>query len=126
MITFYEHEIGVPYPWAGYNQATCYDFVAGGMENTTLTLLTNSALHPEELEPLRSSTMLVAHELAHQWFGDYLTCEDWTHLWLNEGFATYYENLYSQHQLGRDEFLYNMLPGCRYLDPSQRSTKGDL
>ena len=107
MMGFFEQETGIPYPWHQYNQAVVWDFVAGGMENTTLTILTHRTLHPEEMEPLESSTGLVAHELAHQWFGDYVTCKDWANLWLNEGFATYYENLYSGHQLGRNQFLYN-------------------
>ena len=107
MMGFFEEEIGVPYPWDQYNQVAAHDFVAGGMENTTLTILTHRTLHPAFMEPLESSTGLVAHELVHQWFGDYVTCKDWANLWLNEGFATYYENLYSGHLLGRDEFLYN-------------------
>ncbi len=107
MVAFFEQEIGVPYPWYQYNQVAVHDFVAGGMENTTLTILTHRTLHPKAMEPLESSTGLVAHELAHQWFGDYVTCKDWANLWLNEGFATYYENLYSGHQFGHDEFLYN-------------------
>ncbi len=107
MMAFFEEDIGIAYPWYQYNQVVGRDFVAGGMENTTLTILTHGTLHPEAMEPLASSTGLVAHELVHQWFGDYVTCKDWANLWLNEGFATYYENLYSGHHLGRNEFLYN-------------------
>ena len=43
---------------------------------------------------------LVAHELAHQWFGDLLTCRDWAHGWLNEGFATYFDELFCEHKRG--------------------------
>jgi aminopeptidase N len=49
--------------------------------------------------------------MAHQWFGDYVTCKDWSHLWLNEGFATYYAHLYEGHKFGRDALLYGL-----YLD----------
>lgn len=108
MMSFFEQEIGVPFPWAKYAQACVHDFVAGGMENTSLTLLTLAALSPPETENLRSSQGLIAHELVHQWFGDLVTCKDWSHLWLNEGFATYYEALFEGHKNGRDELLYNL------------------
>jgi aminopeptidase N len=105
MIAFYEGEIGIPYPWNKYYQVVVKDFVAGGMENTTLTILTDNTLFTDETENIRSSQGLVAHELVHQWFGDYVTCKDWSHLWLNEGFAVYYEKLYDGHRNGRDSML---------------------
>ena len=108
MLGFYEKEIGVPYPWDKYDQAVVSDFVAGGMENTTLTILTEGTLHTDETENIHSSQGLVAHEMVHQWFGDYVTCKDWSHLWLNEGFAVYYEKLYDGHKNGRDAMLYNL------------------
>ncbi len=108
IMAFFEREIGVPYPWARYAQACVHDFVAGGMENTSLTILTMGTLFPPETENVRSSQGLVAHELAHQWFGDLVTCKDWSHLWLNEGFATYYEALFDRHKNGREAFLYNL------------------
>jgi aminopeptidase N len=113
MMAFFEQETGVPYPWARYDQVCVLDFVAGGMENTTLTILTSDTLFTPETENVRSSQGLVAHELAHQWFGDLVTCKDWSQLWLNEGFATYYEHLYDEHKQGHDEFLYRMLLGAR-------------
>ncbi len=108
MMEFFEQEIGVLYPWAQYGQVCVQDFVAGGMENTALTILTDRTLFADELENLRSSQGLVAHELVHQWFGDLVTCKDWSHLWLNEGFATYYENLYDLHKNGRDSFVWQL------------------
>ena len=51
---------------------------------------------------------MIAHELAHQWFGDFVTCKDWSHIWLNEGFATYYDLLYDEHKNGRDSMLYDL------------------
>lgn len=108
MMAFFEEETGTPYPWAKYAQVCVNDFVAGGMENTSLTILTDNTLFPPETENNRSSEGLVSHELAHQWFGDLVTCKDWTHLWLNEGFASYYEALYDGHRHGRDAFLYNL------------------
>jgi aminopeptidase N len=108
MLAFFEQEIGVPYPWAKYGQVCVNDFVAGGMENTSLTILTDRTLFPPETENIRESEGLVSHELAHQWFGDLVTCKDWSHLWLNEGFATYYAALYLGHAEGRDAFRYTM------------------
>ncbi|TWT74561.1 Aminopeptidase N [Posidoniimonas polymericola] len=108
IMEFYQQEIGVPYPWAKYYQVTGRDFIAGGMENTTLTVLTERTIYSDETENLRSSRNLDAHEMAHQWFGDYVTCEDWANLWLNEGFATFYTHLYDAHKLGRDEMLYRL------------------
>ena len=108
IMAFYEDEIGVPYPWDKYDQATIRDFNSGGMENTTITTLYHGTIFSKDTENIRSSRNLDAHELAHQWFGDYVTCEDWSNLWLNEGFATYYTHLYNEHKLGRDELLYGL------------------
>lgn len=108
IMEFLEQEIGVPYPWARYDQAVVDDFSWGGMENTTLTILTDRTLHRDDTENLIESRGLVAHELAHQWFGDLVTCKDWSHLWLNEGFATYYTHLYEGHRLGQDTLIYGL------------------
>jgi aminopeptidase N len=113
MMAFFERETGVAYPWARYDQVVVDDFTWGGMENTAQTTLTSRTLYPDELQGTRSSLGLVAHELAHQWFGNYVTCKDWSHLWLNEGFATYSEALYREYAQGRDEFLWDMLENAR-------------
>jgi aminopeptidase N len=90
---------------------TILDFTAGGMENTSLTTLTHRTIFSPATENIRSTRGLDAHEMAHQWFGDYVTCKDWSHLWLNEGFATFYAHLYEGHKFGRDALLYGL-----YLD----------
>lgn len=108
MLGYFEKEIGVPYPWDKYDQVCVLDFHWGGMENTSVTTLNDRTLHTADTEELQDSQGLVAHELAHQWFGDLLTCKDWGHIWLNEGFATYYEALYDGHKHGRDTLLYRM------------------
>ncbi|MCW5554404.1 MAG: HEAT repeat domain-containing protein [Verrucomicrobiae bacterium] len=113
MLAFFEEEIGVPYPWPKYDQVVVNDFVAGGMENTSATTLTDRTLFTDATENLRSSQGLVAHELAHQWFGDLVTCKDWSSLWLNEGFATYYAHLYDGHKHGRDFLLYGLYSSAR-------------
>ena len=117
MMQFFEEETGVPYPWAKYDQICVNDFVAGGMENTSATTLTDGTLFSAASENIRSSQGLVAHELAHQWFGDLVTCKDWSHLWLNEGFATYYAHLFDGHKNGRDHMLYGLYGDARgFLD----------
>jgi aminopeptidase N len=115
MMEYFEREIGVPYPWARYDQVVVHDFVAGGMENTTQTTLTHHTLFTDAFETIRSSQGLVAHELVHQWFGDLVTCKDWSHLWLNEGFATYYESLYEGHRHGQDALHYELYQRARHL-----------
>ena len=121
MLAFFESEIGVAYPWDKYYQVVVEDFVAGGMENTSLTILNDRTLFTSETENIRSSQGLVAHEMAHQWFGDYVTCKDWSHVWLNEGFATYYTHLYDGHKNGRDSMLYGLYRSARGV-LSDRST----
>ena len=106
MVQFFAEKIGVPYPWAKYSQVAVADFIFGGMENTSATTMTDSLLHDERAHLDYSTDSIVAHELAHQWWGDLLTCRDWSHGWLNEGFATYFDLLFKEHDLGVDEFRY--------------------
>ena len=113
IMAFYEEEIGVPYPWVKYYQVTIGDFMWGGMENTTLTTLHQGAVFSDAVENTRTNRRLDAHELAHQWFGNYVTCKDWSHLWLNEGFATYYTHLYEGSKFGRDALLYGLYADAR-------------
>jgi aminopeptidase N len=109
MMEFFSRFTGQPYPYEKYDQVFVQDFIFGGMENTTATTLTDTALLDRRIILDSNMDSLVAHELAHQWFGDLLTCRDWSHAWLNEGFATYFDALYKEHDLGRDEYLMNVL-----------------
>jgi len=115
MLTFFEKEIGVPYPWAKYSQVCVNDFVEGGMENTSCTTLTDNTLFTDATENIRNSEGLISHEMAHQWFGDFVTCKDWSQIWLNESFATYYETLYNEHKNGRDSMLYELYGRARQI-----------
>jgi aminopeptidase N len=110
MIDFFSNKIGVSYPYEKYAQVAVEDFIFGGMEHTTATTQTNTVLCDEiaAAEIIDSPVSLAAHELAHQWFGDLLTCKDWAHAWLNESFATYFEALYMQHEYGEDMFRWEM------------------
>jgi aminopeptidase N len=108
MLEFFSRRFGVDYPFQRYSQVVVSDFIFGGMENTTATTLYEHVLLDERAALDVSSCDLVAHELGHQWFGDYVTCRDWSHAWLNEGFATYCEHLEREHRLGRDEYDYGV------------------
>ncbi|HZB81029.1 MAG TPA: M1 family metallopeptidase, partial [Nitrososphaera sp.] len=109
IIRFFEEYLGTNYPYDKYSQVTVQDFLYGGMENSSCTTLTLDTLHDEKAHLDFTSDHLVSHELAHQWFGDLVTCSDWQHIWLNEGFATYCEALYWEASRGKDEFQYYMM-----------------
>ncbi len=109
MMQFFSDFTGVEYPYDKYAQ-TVVEIYSGAMEHTTATTHSFSllmdkkaAFDDDRLVPV------VAHELAHQWFGDLVTCRDWSHGWLNEGFATYFENMWNERDLGRDAFKLSML-----------------
>ncbi len=108
MIELFSRLTGVPFPWQRYSQIVVSDFIFGGMENTTATTMYEHVLLDERAALDISSTDLVAHELAHQWFGDFVTCRDWSHAWLNEGFATYLEHIEREDRLGRDEYDFGV------------------
>src|SRR5262245_7926866 len=113
MVRVFSQKLGVPYPWNKYAQIAVSDFIFGGMENTTATTQTDLTLHDARAHLDFSSNGLVAHELAHQWFGNLLTCKHWAHAWLNEGFATYFDALFHEHHQGTDEFRYRMYQNAR-------------
>ncbi|MFH0943762.1 MAG: M1 family aminopeptidase [Planctomycetota bacterium] len=109
VIEFFSARTGVEYPWSRYAQVAVAQFVVGGMENVSCTLQTDRTLHDAIAALEESSQGLVAHEAAHQWFGDLVTCRTWSDLWLNEGFATYFEELYREHHDGVDDFRLAVL-----------------
>ncbi|MNX32992.1 Aminopeptidase N [compost metagenome] len=102
MMNFYSKMLGVEYPWAKYSQVVARDFVSGAMENTSATLHGEyvQKTDRELLDANEEST--IAHELFHQWFGDYVTAESWSNLTMNESFATFGEVLWHGHDAGQD------------------------
>jgi aminopeptidase N len=109
MIELFEKVSGVAFPWAKYSQIVVRDFVFGGMENTSATTMTENILLDKKASRDFSSDPLVSHELAHMWFGDLLTCRDWSHGWLNESFATFMEFLWDEQHLGVDEYRQGVI-----------------
>ncbi|MEQ1564502.1 MAG: M1 family aminopeptidase [Myxococcota bacterium] len=97
MIEHFAALIGVPYPWPRYDQVVVHEFVFGGMENVACTTMTDLILADEKAELEAENDSLVAHELAHQWFGDLVTCQDWSQGWLNESWATLMEAVWWEH-----------------------------
>ncbi|MBI3099083.1 MAG: HEAT repeat domain-containing protein, partial [Planctomycetes bacterium] len=113
IMKFFSEKIGLRYPWPKYIQVVISDFMWGGMENTTITTINERALTDQEHLLEADSDGLVAHELAHQWWGDLVTTKNWQHIWLNEGFATYFDALFREHHRGRDEMLMQLFDNAR-------------
>jgi aminopeptidase N len=113
MLDFFTERLGVAYPWPKYEQVVVEQFSFGGMENTGATTLNERTLHSARAHLDTSSEGLVAHELAHQWFGDLVTCRDWAHIWLNEGFASFLEATWDEHANGPDAYDWNLLNKAR-------------
>lgn len=104
MVEFYSELTGYRYPYAKFSQSLVADFPFGGMENITAVTNTLDAMHPEREKPFASAVGLNLHEMAHQWFGDLVTCRDYSHLWINEGFASFLPNFWVRREEGEDEY----------------------
>ena len=106
MVKFFSEKTGVKYAYPKYAQTMVEDF-GGGMENISATTQIEEMIHDERELLDEDSDSLQSHELAHQWFGDFVTCRDWGQIWLNESFATYFQALWDEESKGKDFFLYN-------------------
>jgi aminopeptidase N len=120
MMDFFSQVTGVPYPWNKYSQVVVRDYVSGAMENTSASLF-GEFMNQNARELMDDGyEFIVAHELFHQWFGDYVTAESWSHLTLNESFANYGEYLWWRYKYGTaaaDEYHFNDL--AKYLGSTE-------
>jgi aminopeptidase N len=123
MMDFFSKKLDVEFPWNKYAQIAVRDYVSGAMENTTATThgSTIQATKRELLDAnYQTAEFVIAHELFHHWFGDYVTCESWSNLPLNESFADYSEYLWAEHKYGADEAsLVQEIKLNNYLEESQ-------
>ncbi|NCR20445.1 MAG: M1 family metallopeptidase [Microcystis aeruginosa L111-01] len=118
MIEFFSQTFGYPYPYPKYAQVCVDDFIFGGMENTSTTILTDRCLIDQRASIDHTWTeSLVAHELAHQWFGDLVVIKHWSHAWIKEGMASYSEVLWTESEYGKAAASYYLLGEARsYLE----------
>jgi len=122
---FFEDEIGVAYPWKNYKQAPVQDFLFSGMENTGLTIFSDSFVIDSTAFIDQNYVFVNAHELAHQWFGDLVTETNGKHHWLHEGFATYYAWLAEKEIFGEDYFYWKLYESAEQLKELSDSGKGE-
>jgi aminopeptidase N len=126
MIGFYSAITCVDYPWPKYSQIVVRDFVSGAMENTTATTHSESAQQDaRQLIDGNSWEDVIAHELFHMWFGDYVTTESWSNISINESFADFGELLWNEYKYGKDAAgEHNTMAMQNYL--FSNSSKKDL
>ena len=122
MIDLFEKRLGRPYPWDRYDQLLAKNFGSGGMENTSATTMYSTAVLDETALLDGDLEGLIAHELCHQWTGDMITCKGWTHIWLNEGWATYGAALWFEHRDGEDGYLDSIRRSFRRVSSRDKTT----
>ncbi|MEM5565180.1 M1 family metallopeptidase [Psychroserpens sp. AS72] len=121
MFDFLEEEIGFPYPWQNYKQVPVKDFLYSGMENTSLTIFSDSFVVDSIGFNDKNYITVNAHELAHQWFGDLVTATSGEHHWLQEGFATYYALLAERAVFGDDHYYWQLFENAQELIAQEKA-----
>nr|WP_321222542.1 M1 family metallopeptidase [uncultured Psychroserpens sp.] len=123
MFDFLEEEIGFPYPWQNYKQVPVKDFLYSGMENTSLTIFSDSFVVDSIGFNDKNYITVNAHELAHQWFGDLVTATSGEHHWLQEGFATYYALLAERNVFGDDHYYWQLFENAQELIAQEEASQ---
>jgi aminopeptidase N len=123
-IGFFSGILGVNYPWSKYSQVVVRDYVSGAMENTTAVVFGESTQGTKKELADRYYNTGIAHELFHQWFGDYVTTESWSNLTLNESLAVLGEYLWLEYKYGKDAADAHHFEGMKgYLSDQQAWSK---
>ncbi len=124
-VKFFEEEMGVDYPWQNYKQIPVQDFLYSGMENTGATIFSDAFMVDSIGYNDRNYVNVNAHELAHQWFGNYITAASDEHHWLQEGFATYYALLAERKIFGEDHYYWKLFESAEQLKELSDTGKGE-
>ncbi len=104
MLDFFEDRAGVKYADKTYTQV----LAAGGVEQEMSGFTALKESYGKQLLENEQDLWLAAHEFAHQWWGNMVTCRDWNHFWLNEGIATFIAAAYLEHRFGRELYLHEI------------------
>lgn len=107
MMKYFSEKLDLKYPYIKYSQTIVYEST-GGMANISATTITENMIHDARTSLDGNWDKLQAHELAHQWFGDYITYRDWSESWLHEGFVTYLAMLWDREYKGKEFFLFDV------------------
>lgn len=117
MLTFFSNILNYPYPWDKYSQVVVREYVSGAMENTGAVVFGDFVQKTAKELADEPNDDIIAHEMFHHWFGDLVTCEDWSNLTLNEGFANYAEYLWTEYKYGQDHADFSRLTSAyQYFD----------
>ncbi len=117
MMDIFTKHFGHAFPWPQYSQIIVNQYISKGMEHTGATTLTDQIIGSGQTQSDIDSDDLIAHELAHQWFGNLVTSRDWRNIWLNEGFATYAEIIFRENEGGEEAAQYEkMIQENNYLN----------
>ena len=110
VLSYYSDILDFPYPWPKYGQEVVYEHEGYAEEDVSATEYPiywrqDGDFMSNAREGMNPTAWVIAHETAHQWFGDTVTCKDWSDTWLNEGMATFMEMMYTRHSRGRLESM---------------------
>jgi aminopeptidase N len=107
IMDFLESETGVKFPWESYSQIPVQEFIYGAMENTTATIFGDFYCVDKREFLDRNYVMVNAHEMTHQWFGDFVSARSPLDQWLQESFATHYAKLFNKSLYGDDFYQWD-------------------